>query len=129
MKLNVLADSHLDAVTTQLGNTIVHAEMNDECVFFLCNDNKLKIFEIESGDLVKEIETGANQIKLTSVDCFVLFDSTSRMVYLYEQTGEFCKIHEINLAKSLEADLKINRDKFRTLAFYNSTYMKYTCLD
>jgi hypothetical protein len=125
VNLGVFSTKHLDPITTQVGNTIVDIQMNNEYVFALCNCKKLKIFEIESGDLVKEIETDADQIKLVSVDRLVLFDSANRVVHLYDQSGEFCKLEEDNLAQSLERDLKINRDQSNCLAFYNSTSMRY----
>jgi hypothetical protein len=142
----------MNKIKYQVGDIhdIINVQINDEYLFFLCKnkkvknfetksfqraeqieivENKMKIFEIESGDLVVEIETSANQMKLLSADRLVLFDSVSRIVSLYEQTGEFCKLEDINLEKSLESGLKINLDQSNCLVFYNSKYMKYTSMN
>jgi hypothetical protein len=129
MNLAVLADRPLDEITAQVGNTIVDVQMNDKYAFFLCNDKKLKIFEIDSGHFVKEIKTSANQIKLASTNHLVLFDSVKRMVCFYEQSRKFCELGEADLPHSLEGDLKINQDTSNILAFYNSICMTYTNLD
>jgi hypothetical protein len=117
------------SIQNQIGNTVIDVQMSDRRVFFLCSDKKLKIFEINSGNLVKEIEISANQIKLAPNNRLVLFDSLSRIVYLYEQTLKFDKLDEVNLAQILKADLKINRDQSNCLAFYNTEHMKYTLLN
>jgi hypothetical protein len=107
MNLNLVYEIRLslDKIKNQVENTIVEVQMNDQYVFLLCNwrsnSNQLKIFEISSGNLVKEMKTNANKVKLVSRDRLVLFDNFSRIIYLYEQTGEFCKLEEINLAQSL----------------------------
>jgi hypothetical protein len=129
MNLAVISDKPLNAIITQVGNTIVNVQMNDQFVFFLCSSKKLKIFNVKTGNLVKEIDTNANQIKLVTTEYLILFDSINRKVHLYEQFGEFCKLDDIDLAQSLETGLIINRDKSKNLAFYNSTCMKYTFLD
>jgi hypothetical protein len=122
-------ENNLEAITTQVGSTIIDVQMSDEYVFFLCNHNKLKIFEIESGDIVNEIETFANQIKqLAPVGRFALYDSVNRIVHLLEQVGGFCKIKDIYLPESFEPHLTINRDKSNFLVFYNSKYMNYLSL-
>jgi hypothetical protein len=129
MNLAVISDKPLDAITTQVGNTIIGVEMNDKLAFFLCSSKKLKIFNVQTGNLIKEIETNANQIKLVPTEYFILFDSINRHVHLYEQFGEFRKLDDVDLAQSLETGLIINRDQSKDLVFYNSTSMKYTCLD
>jgi hypothetical protein len=110
----------LFAIHAKVGNTIVDVQMNDKYSLFLCNDKKLKIFEIESGKPVKEIETAANQMKLASADRLILFDSVHHIVHLYEQIANFCKLGEVDLSQSLDGNLKINRDRSNWLAFYNS---------
>jgi hypothetical protein len=129
MNLAQVKDKSLKKIKNQVGRPIVDVQMSDKYVFFLCQDKKLRIFSIESGDLVKEFETSANQIKLASVDRLVLFDSGERVVYLHEQTDEFKELEEINLAHSLDEGLKINRDLSNCLTFYNSKSIKCTYLD
>jgi hypothetical protein len=128
--LAVLNHKSIGIIKNQVAHPICDVQMNDQFVFFLCHGNKLKIFEIKSGNLVKEFETMANQIKLASAGRLILFDYVTRIVYFYEQTeGEFCKLKETNLAHSLESGLKINRDQSNCLAFYNSKRMKYFSID
>jgi hypothetical protein len=129
MNLAEVRDKSLMVIKHQVGRSIVDVQMNDKYLIFLCNDKKLKIFEIGSGNFVQEIETSANQIKLASVDRLVLFDSVERVVYLHDQTGEFSELEVINLAQSLEDGLKINCDQSKCLAFYNSKCIKCTYLD
>jgi hypothetical protein len=130
MSLKIILDKQLNAIRSRVGNTVVDVQMSEQFVFFLCNDSKLKMFEIESGVFVRELETSASQIKLLSSNRLVLFDSVSRVVHVYEERGgELCKLEEVDLAKSLEGELLINRDHSNTLAFYNSKRMRYTSLD
>jgi hypothetical protein len=130
MNLSCLYQKHLDAITTQVENTIVGVEMNEQFVFILCSSKKLKIFEIQTANFIKEIETSANQIKLAPSKYLILFDSINRQVHLYEQFGEFCQLNKVDLTQSLETDdFMINCDKPNTLAFYNSKCKKYISLD
>jgi Fe2+ or Zn2+ uptake regulation protein len=80
MNLALLHEKSLVTITTQVGKTVVDVQMSDKYVFFLCCDKKLKIFEIESGGLVREIEASADQIKLAPGGRIVLFDSINRIV-------------------------------------------------
>jgi hypothetical protein len=129
--MNLVANSEkpLNAIKILVGKKIVDVQMSDKYLFFLCNDNKLKIFEIESGDFVKEIETSADQIKLAPADRIILFDSSKQVISLYEQINGSFNFDEFDLGQWLGTDLKINHDKTNTLAFYNSTGMTYTLLD
>jgi hypothetical protein len=103
--------------------------MSDNYVFILCSQHKLKIFEIKSGNFVKQINISADQLKLAPADHLVLFDSVNRQVHLYEQFGKFRKLDKIDLAQSLGNGFMINRDKSKTLAFNNMKQIKYTTFD
>jgi hypothetical protein len=126
MSFNVLSDKLVNVFTSQVGNAIVDVQMSDKYVFFLCNDSKLKIFGIESGLIVKEIDSSANQIKLASTDRLFLFDSNDQIIHVHEQAEEFCKLDEVDLAQLLEEGIMMNRDKSSTLIFFNLTFMKYS---
>jgi hypothetical protein len=128
MNLTVISKP-LDAITAQVGSSIVDVQINDQFAFFLCSTKKMKIFEIQTGNFIKEIESSANQIKLAPTEYLVLFDSINRTVNLYEQFGEFRFLDEFELAKSLNTGLFINHDKSKMLAFYNSECMNYIYLD
>jgi hypothetical protein len=129
LNLVVLTDKPLDEITTQVGNAIVDVQMSDKYVYFLCNDEKLKIFEIKSGNLVKEIKTTADQIKLVSNDSLILFDSVKRTICQIEQFGKLRKQKDFYLSEECVSDLLINRDKSNILVFYNSKSMNYISLD
>jgi hypothetical protein len=95
MNLAALRHKILNVCTSQVGNAIVDVQMSDKYAFFLCNLSKLKIFEIESGSIVKAIDTSANQIKLASTNCLYLFNSSDRILHVHEKTEEFCKLEDL----------------------------------
>jgi hypothetical protein len=127
--LEAIPDKPSIYTMAQVSNSLVAVQINEQFMFFLGKFKKLKIFSIESGLLVKEIETNANQIKLVSTDYLVLFDSEKRVVYFYEQNGEFRKLDEVDLAQSIDTNLVVSRDRSSILSFYNSKLMKYVSLD
>jgi hypothetical protein len=100
-------------------------EMNDNNMFVLLKScQKLKIFETQTFTLVREIDTNANWLKLILTESIFLFDSTSRVVYWYDQHS-FEKLNEENISEQLpETNLMINSDKTKHITFYNSKAMK-----
>jgi hypothetical protein len=131
MNLDPIIKRSWKTVKTQVGQRIIDAEMNDQYVFFLCNTNKLKIIEINSGWLVHEIETSADQMKLASTDYLLLFSQLDRITYVYEQGGEFRKLDEIpfGLSPKLSAYVFVSRDKCNAVALYNLSIIRYMSLD
>jgi hypothetical protein len=131
MNLDVLSDKPLNAIKTQVDQTAIDFQMNDQFIFVLCSsvsDKKLNIFDIDGGHLVKEIETNASHIKLVSSDYIVLFDHFGRELQMYDQSGEFSKLDHVDLKKSIKTEMRINKDKSNTLVFYDHQYMKYLSL-
>jgi hypothetical protein len=129
MDLEVITDKPISIIKKIISSTLVNIDMNSQNMFFLCNTRQLKIFSIESFDLVKVIETDARQIRLISIDYLLLFDSAKRCAHFYEQYDEFNKLKEIDLAESVEAGLVMNGGRSKYISFFNTTDMKYISLD
>jgi hypothetical protein len=121
---NLEIGKSFDRIKKEVGQTVIDLGMNDRFIFIVCNTKKLKIFDIEKLDLVKEIDIIANQIKLVSTSHFVLFDSTSRLIQLYDQYSSFKRLHEVHLAQSIDSDLSIAHDRTNYLTFFNHKLMK-----
>jgi hypothetical protein len=120
LKLNVIPGKSMDKIKDVVTNKVVDFEMNEKHIFFLCGTKKLKIFDLETFDLVKEIDTSADRIKLASTDILILFDSEERMVYSYNQFEDFDKLDEFYLGDLLQLKVKMSRgDKTEYLSFYN----------
>jgi hypothetical protein len=124
MELELVSEKLVYKIKEKVGKTIVDLDMNDEKIFVLCNNNKFKIFDFETFEVLMEVDTKASQIKLVSLDYLVLFDAASRLVYLYEQSGEFRKLDDRDFTQSLETGLTLSRDKSRFVSFYNVKSMK-----
>jgi hypothetical protein len=130
MNLDPIIRNSWKTVKTQIGKTVMDVQMNDQHAFFLCNSNKVKIIEISSGELVHEIETSADQMKLASTDYLLLFDSVDRITHVHEQAGEFRKLNQI-LGKSNKfvAYVSITRDKSNAFALFDLMCMRYMTLN
>ncbi len=118
--------SHLsNKVQANDSNTASDLEMSEKYLFVLCNTHKLKIFDLQTFDLVKEIDVNATQMKLVSTDYLALFNPTSRMMYFYSEDGDFALDEEVSLAESIEAGLTLAHDKTRFISFFNHNLIKY----
>jgi hypothetical protein len=120
LELNVVPGRSMSKIKEQFGRTVTSLELNEKHIFFLCETKKLKIFDIETFDLVKEIETSADRIKLASIEILILFDSEERMVYFYNQSEDFDFLDEFYLGDVVHSDFFISRDKTEYLTFFNS---------
>jgi hypothetical protein len=131
MNLDPIIKRSWKSVKAQVGKTIIGAQMNDKYVFFLCDCRKLKIIEINSGELVHEIETSADQIKLASTDYLVLFSQIDRITHVYEQAGEFRKLDEIpfGIPFKFNGPVLITRDKLNSFALYDLISLRFMSLD
>jgi hypothetical protein len=127
LDLRVVVSVGIQKVQDHVLATLVSIEMNEDYLFALCSTQKLKIFNLARYDLVKEISINADQIKLVSTEFLALYDSTSRMLCLYNQGAEFefALLEKINLVGSIETGLKLARDKTRFISFYNEKKMKF----
>jgi hypothetical protein len=125
MKLNVIQIKELNKVQADLLQTTVDVEMNETYLFVICSNRKLKIFDLNKFDLVKEIDVNANKMKLASTRFLVLFCSTSRVMYLFDQCGDFALHEKISLAESIDAGLTLARDTTKFVSFYNESQIKY----
>jgi WD40 repeat protein len=119
-------DESFDKIEQEAGNTVLDIEMNEQYIFILYSTNKLKIFDTEKLDLVKEIDITANQIKLVSTSHFVLFDSTSRLIQLYDQCANFELLHNVDLSATIDIGFRMAQDRTKHLTFFNHDVMKST---
>jgi hypothetical protein len=130
LKLNQIPGKSMSKIKEKVEKQVINFEMNDQFLFFLCTTDKLKIFDVDSFDLVKEIDTNANRIKLVSTDYLLLFDSSTRIGYFYQQERDFDKLDEIDFANLIEKGFRLSeRDKTEFISFYDSTSIKYTVVN
>jgi hypothetical protein len=99
--------------------------MNDKYLFFLCNTQQLKIFDITTLDLVREIEADADQIKLDSKDYLFLFNTAFSKLSVYKQVEDFKQLEEFDLAESIYEEMIMACDKTSFVSFYNSKLKKH----
>jgi hypothetical protein len=128
-EFKVVSNDSLNKIKLSVGKTLINLEMNDQYVFCLCNTNKLKTFDLTTFDLVKEIDTNANQLKLTSASYFFLFNSASRLIQLYDLANGCQKIEEIDLSDNIDVDSTIAQDKTNYISFFKNKTIKYNRLD
>jgi hypothetical protein len=121
---NIKTDKSFDKIKQEVGQTVIDLEMNDRYIFILCNTKKLKIFDADTLDLVKEIDVTANQIKVVSTSHFILFDSIYRLIQLHDPCANFARLHDVDLAQSVETGFNIARDRTKHLTFFNRDMMK-----
>jgi hypothetical protein len=125
-KLNLVQEEQLDILSGLVGQNVVDVNMNDQNLFVLCDIQTLKIFNAKTLSLLKEISVNANIISLVSNDYLVLFNSTSRMIHLYDQNGPVFDLKESALLDDkIEAGFVLASDKAKCFTFYNHTQMKY----
>jgi hypothetical protein len=129
MNLDPIIKKSWKLVKNYVGQTIVDIQMNDQCVFFL-SSTKLMIIEINSGEVVQQFETSADQIKLASNDYLVLFDSADRIAHVHEQAGEFRKLDEVSgKSPKFNAHVIMTCDKSNSFALFDLNGLRYMALD
>jgi hypothetical protein len=145
----LLSERKLNNIKQNIKNKILDIAMNDQKIFFLCgnkvkNDaNKLSIFDAHSFDLLKEIDTSGNQIKLFLTYNLIVFDPIDRKIELFDQQPGFNKLDELKLEKSTSNiigefnngllasgsdELNIARDETALIMLYNSKSMRQSML-
>jgi hypothetical protein len=103
----------------------ISLEMTDRNVFILDLENlELKIFDLETFDLVKVIDVDADQMKLVAKRHLALFNSRERVLYLYDQVS-FEKKDEINLEASIEHGFNMAHDSTSRISFCNQHQIKW----
>jgi hypothetical protein len=123
---NTIIDDSVIKLKQEVGQTVIDLEINDQYIFVVCNTKKLKIFTIDKSDLVKELDITGNQIKLVSASHFILFDSTTRLIQLYDQCASFSRLHEVDLAEKIDTGFNIAHDRTKYLTFFNRNMIKST---
>jgi hypothetical protein len=92
-------------------------------IFTVCTSAKMRIFDIESLEMVKKIDAKAKQIKLASNNYIVLFNRFDRMVYLYDQHNDHELLGEVNLSESIELKLWMATDTTEDILLYDNSTM------
>jgi hypothetical protein len=107
--------------------------MNDINLFILCSypGTTLKIFSLDTLDLVKEVEVTADKMKLVSTKYLILSDSHNNVLYLYKQSGDFEKLDQANLRQLLDGDkfYFMSLDKSLTILFHDGLRAKFISFD
>jgi hypothetical protein len=98
-----------------IDQTIVDVKMNEKHLFVLCTASKLKIFELNSFDFVRETRVDGDQIRLISSDYLAVFNKSARMLYVHKQDGGFEKENETSLA--IGSNAAISQDCTRYISF------------
>jgi hypothetical protein len=126
MNLDPIFKKSWNIVKTYIGHTFIDVLMNDQYVFVLSTANKLLIIEVNSGEVVREIDTSADQIKLASTEYIVLFSQLDRITHVYEQAGEFRKLDEIH-GRSLQFNgcVTMTRDSSNAFALFDLNGLCY----
>jgi hypothetical protein len=103
--------------------------MNNVNLFILCdnlNKKVLRIFDLNTFDLVKEIDVKADRIKLVSNSYIILFDEHKKVLYLYDQSDDFEKLNQVDMKPWLERDelTLVFNEKSSTIVFASYTQVK-----
>jgi hypothetical protein len=117
------SEKPLKSIIDHVGQTVVAVEMTEDHVLFLCDTRRLKIFDLVTFDLVKEIGTDADQMKLVMDTHFVLFDSMQRVIVLFDQCG-FERLDIRNVRDTIESGFCLSKDRTRFITFYNCMHGK-----
>jgi hypothetical protein len=102
--------------------------MNDEYIFILCSDSQVKVFSMETFDLVETIDVFADQMKLISDRYIAFFNAKFSFLYFYDQK-DFEKEEEFDLVDSVEDGLQMATDNSPYVSFSNSKILKWAFVD
>jgi hypothetical protein len=125
LNMNVINEKSTDEIRKQVGKKVKDFVMNDQHIFFLCDIGKLKIFDLKTFNLVKEMNTTADKLELVSTDHIFLFNSQTRMGSLFTQAGDFDEVSEFNFKSELDNTFKMSRDNSQFISFYSGTSIRY----
>jgi hypothetical protein len=99
--------------------------INDKYVFILTKSNGLKIFDLDSFGLVKEIDVRGDQMRLVSTSDLLVFDANDRELCVFEQDIDLRLNEKVSLRGLIDAGLGLARDTTRTVSFYDRTRVYY----
>jgi hypothetical protein len=104
--------------------------MNNSHLFILCCSDKrkiVKIFDLNVFGLVKHIDVEADSMKLLSTSHLILFDSKSKILHLYNQSGDFELQDQIDLTQFLDGNeiYLMSADKSSTILFHDRPRAKF----
>jgi hypothetical protein len=117
-------DRSIDKIKPLINGKILSLEMNESHVFVLLEKGKLKVFDLSTFGLFGELDVDANQMKLVSDRYLSIFNSATRLVYLYDQSS-MNKEEEINLDRTINTGLQISSDKSRFISFVDKNRIRW----
>jgi hypothetical protein len=121
-------DLELVAGGGKLGKDSYQIIINVSHMFVLCKESEvLRIFDLNTFDLVKEIVAKAGAIKLVSNSHFILIHFNECMVHLYSQSGNFEKLDQVEL--EIDDLYSVNDDKSSNIILFNCFRAKSLCFD
>jgi hypothetical protein len=127
MDLKRVHNKLFEKMTEKVDRDFYEIMMTNSYLFILySNEEGLEVFDLNSFDLVKKIDVKADVMKLVSTSYLILFDSYAMVLYLYDQSSDFKKLDQVDLALSLESRKFecTNRDQSPTFSFYNYSVIK-----
>jgi hypothetical protein len=128
----LLLNTHLVTVNSEPKESImdddevVDLRINDSLMFVLCDENQLRIFDLQTFDPVKVMTTNANRIEFMPMNRLVLYDAVDQSLRLYDQSADFKKIASYNFDNEMEDDLELVCDKTNRYSFYNHETVIYS---
>jgi hypothetical protein len=120
--LELMADESFNKVKETVGSDdLDEILMNNRSLFVLSKKSELlRIFELSTFDLVREIDVKADKMKLVSNSHIVLFDWTDQVIYLYNQSGQ--KLDKVYL--EIIGTYYVNADKSSTILLFNKSHTR-----
>jgi hypothetical protein len=133
--LEPVTDKPLNKIRGKVGDTIIYQiKINEYNLFILCTNDETKmvrIFDLNTFDLVKEIEVEADRMKLVSTSHLILFNSNEKVLYSYNQSDDFEKLDQVDMKPSLDFDelMFVTSDKSSIISFCDKSRTKFTFFD
>jgi hypothetical protein len=131
LNLNIVKDISWNVIQNSVDSRSIDCIiMNDIYLFILSNKKKLKIFELSTLNLKKELYIEADMMKLVSTRYLILYNAFTKVVYLFNQSGDFEIVKTVKIGNSFDRDLPwLNVDNSPTISFYNETSLRHINFD
>jgi hypothetical protein len=137
ISLELHANKKFNKISEKVGIDFYDIFMNDSHLFILCiiddvpQKDILRIFDLKTCELVKEIEIEGDEMELVSTGYLILFDSKNKILYLYDQSEDFEKLDQVDLTSSLDGDeiSLVYADKSMNVLFQDRSRAKFVSFD
>jgi hypothetical protein len=107
MDLELVTGRPLNKIKKKIGDYSNQFVMSNFHLFMMCDhrDGKvLRIFDLQTCDLVKEFDVKADNIKLVSTSYLILWDRQRKILHLYDQSDDFEKLDQVDMRLWLDCD-------------------------